>query len=352
MKLQEFTITEFAKLLKNNKRRYIKAAGITFIVSAIYAFSLPKEYTSTTTLAPEFTSGSAMSGLSGIASMAGIDLSKMTAEEDAFFPDLYPAVIQSTEFVNKLLAIKVTTADGELTTDLKDYLMNHQSAAWWQKGIIALKQMLPKKEQKVIAGGNDDGSGPLVYSEKELLLLTGMSKAITLKQELKTGIITISATTQDPLIAAVMVDSVSSLLQNFIYNYRTHKATVDLDYANKLTAKAKADYNEATKAYASFADRHHDMILESGNTRRDYLENEMQLKYQLYTQYSQQAAMARARLQARTPVYNIIQPPVVPIKKSAPKRMTIVLLWEIIVFCGMSVWLLVKNQPKSADAAI
>ena len=348
MKLQEFTITEFVQLLKDNKRRYFKAVGITFVAAAIYTLSLPKEYTSSTTLAPEFTSGSAMSGLSGIASMAGIDLSKMTAEEDAFFPDLYPAVVQSTSFVDKLLAIQVTTADGKLTTSLRDYLTNHQSVAWWQKGIIALQHLLPKKENKVIVNGqDDDASGPLIYSEKELMLLKGMSKTISIKQELKTGIITITATTQDPLIAAVMADSVSSQLQDFIYNYRTHKATVDLEYSNRLTAKAKAEYEEASRAYSDFADRHHGMILEAGNTQRDYLENEMQLKYQLYTQYCQQAAMAKARLQARTPVYNIIQPPVVPVRKSAPKRMTIVILWEIIVFCGMSVWLIFHPSKEA-----
>lgn len=347
MNLSKFTITDFIDLLKKNKRRYIKAAAITFVVAAIYALSLPKEYTASTTMAPEFTTGSSMSGLTGLASMAGIDLSKMTAEEDALFPDLYPDIIKSTEFVDKLLKMRVTTADGELTTDLKTYLADHQSMAWWDYGILFLKRLLPKKDknQKPVADGASGGeNGPLVYSEKELMMLLGLSKSISLKQELKTGIITVTTTAQDPLIAAVLADSVSSQLQNYIFNYRTHKASVDLAYANRLSEKAKQEYDEATRAYASYADRHHNTILESSTTRRDYLENEMQLKFQLYTQYCQQAAVAQARLQARTPVYNIIQPAVVPIRKSAPKRMTIVLLWEIIVFCGLSVWLMFRKE--------
>ena len=89
MNLSKFTITDFIDILKSNKRRYLKAAGITFIFAVIYAFSVPKEYSASTTLAPEFTAGSSMNGLTGLASMAGIDLSKMTAEEDALFPDLY-----------------------------------------------------------------------------------------------------------------------------------------------------------------------------------------------------------------------------------------------------------------------
>ena len=149
------------------------------------------------------------------------------------------------------------------------------------------------------------------------------------------------------LLAALMVDSVSSQLQDYIFSYRTHKAAVDLAYAEKLCSKTKAEYEDATRAYSNYADQHLNATRESANTQREYLRNEMDLKFQLYTQYSQQAAVARGRLQARTPVYNIIQPPVVPVKKSAPKRMIIVVLWEIIVFCGMSVWLVLHKEKES-----
>ncbi|MCR5821191.1 MAG: chain-length determining protein [Bacteroidaceae bacterium] len=348
MNLSEFTISEFLQLLKKNKRLYLKVIGATFILSVIYSFSIPKEYTASTKLAPEFSPGNGLGNLGGLASMAGLDLSKMSAEEDALFPDLYPEIISSTEFINNLLSMQVTTIDGELTTDLKDYLVNYQSEAWWKAGIMALGKLLPKKE-KIAPVGVESEDGPILYSEEDLLLMKGVSEFVNLKQELKTGIITITATVQDPLIAALVVDSVSSQLQNYIFNYRTHKASVDLAYAEKICADTKAEYEAATQAYAQFADRHFNTIKESASTQRDYLRNEMELKFQLYTQYSQQAAMAKARLQARTPVYNIIQPPVVPVRKSAPRRMVIVLLWEIIVFCGMSVWLVLKDKSLTAN---
>ncbi len=346
MKLKTFTFSEFIRLLKANKRRYIRAFVITFVLAAIYSLSLPKEYTSSTTLAPEYSSGLSMNGgLGALASMTGIDLSKMSSDEDALFPDLYPEIVKSTDFMDHLIGMQVTTADRELTTTLKDYMRNHQKMAWWTKGLIALKKLFPKKKEEMSADGAG-GKGPRIYSEEDVALFKGLGKAINLKQDLKTGIITVTATMQDPYIAAVVVDSVSSQLQNYIYTYRTHKAAKDLAFSEELIAKSHAEYEAASRAYANYADQHHSMILESGNTRRDFLENEMNLKYQLYQQYSQQAALAKARLQERTPVYNIIQPPVVPVRKSAPKRMIIVALWEILVFCGMSVWLILKDDEQ------
>ena len=349
MNLSKFTITDFIDLVKKNKHRYLKAVCITFVVAAIYAYSLPKEYSATTTMAPEFTSASSMNGLSGLASMAGIDLSKMTSEEDALFPELYPDIIQSTEFVNKLLSMEVTTADGELTTTLKEYLNDHQKMPWWDYGFVALKKLLPKKEKQVVAEGVDmKEGGPLIYSEQEYALLMHMGKMIFLNQELKTGIISVTVTTQDPLISAIVADSISSQLQDYIFNYRTHKASVDLAYAEALCQKTKKEYEAATRAYSEYADRHLNAYKESTATQRNYLQNEMDLKFQLYTQYSQQAAVARARLQARTPVYNIIQPPVVPTRKSAPSRMMIIILWEIVVLCSMSAWFVLRREKTDA----
>jgi len=242
--------------------------------------------------------------------------------------------------------MQVTTLDGTVKTDLKDYLSNYQSLPWWSYGILAIKKLFPKKEELRPTDDGESAGGPIFYTEKEFSLLDGLGKTFVLKQELKTGIITITATAQDPLVAALLVDSISSQLQNYIFNYRTHKASVDLAYAEGLCAKTKAEYDAATQAYSDYTDRHLNASKESAITYRDYLHNEMDLKFQLYTQYSQQAAVAKARLQARTPVYNIIQPAVVPIKKSAPKRMTTVLLWEIIVFCGTSVWLVFRKEKE------
>lgn len=55
----------------------------------------------------------------------------------------------------------------------------------------------------------------------------------------ETQVITLRVRAQDPLVAATMVDSVCAHLQDFITEYHTSKARVDLDYYRKLEMDAR-----------------------------------------------------------------------------------------------------------------
>ncbi|MBO7581510.1 MAG: chain-length determining protein [Bacteroidaceae bacterium] len=337
---ENFNISDFFSILKENKKGYLVAFGITFIVAAVIAFSLPKVYTSSVTLAPEFSSGGMSMGgnMESLASMAGLNLGRLGGDEDAFYPELYPEIVASTDFLERLMKVHVTTDDGSLSTTLEDYLENHQSVPWW----VAIKQSIshwmiaPQEESKV--------ADPKRISEERLGMLKNLSDCIVVKLDAKTSIIDIQVTMQDPYVAACLVDTVSSRLQSYIFQYRTNKAKQDLDYLLKLQTDARKEYQQATQQYAEYVDSHQNTLLERFKTRSEYLENEMSSKYQVYTQLSQQISLAQAKVQARTPVYNLIQSSYVPVKKSAPKRMLIILLFEVMVFMGYSCYLVLKKK--------
>ena len=338
---QNFNITDFIQILKDNKKRYFIAAGITFVVAAVISFSLPKVYTSSVTLAPEFTSGFSMNGNMGaLASMAGINLNGLGGDEDALYPDLYPEIVGSTDFLEDLMKVKVTTDDASLTTTLDDYLAHYQSEPWWGGAIRGLQSLFKTKDKN----DNNNTADPKRISEERLQMLKGLSNSIVVKLDAKTSIIDIQVTMQDPYIAACMVDTVSARLQAYIFRYRTNKAKQDMDYIEKLRNDAYEEYKDATQKYAEYVDSHQNLFMERFKTKAEYLENEMSTKYQLYNQLVQQYVMAQAKVQARTPVYSVIQSSYVPVKKSAPKRMVIVLLCEFLVFCSYSVYLVLKTK--------
>lgn len=76
-----------------------------------------------------------------------------------------------------------------------------------------------------------------------------------------------------------------------------------------------------------------ELVLETYKTKETDLENEMQLKYNIYTQMTNQLQIARAKLIEKTPVYAVIQPAVVPIKKSGPKRL--IIIFTCVLFGGL-----------------
>ena len=249
--------------------------------------------------------------------------------------------MSSTDFLEGLLNVQVTTDDGELSTNLEDYLVNHQSSVWWAPAMQWVRHLFKETPTNITSTVEHD---PKRITEDHLMLLQGLSQSIVVKLDTKTSIIDIQVTMQDPYIAACLVDTVSSQLQSYIYRYRTNKAQQDLNYLIKLEKDAREEYMDASKDYADYVDSHQNILLERFKTRAEYLENEISTRYQVYNQMSQQVAMARAKLQARTPVYNVVQSSYAPLQKSAPKRVFIIFLYEFIVFCGYSLYLVLKTK--------
>ena len=141
-----------------------------------------------------------------------------------------------------------------------------------------------------------------------------------------------------------MADSVQARLQDFITDYRTKKARVDLAFNEKMYEEAKVDYEEARRRYAKYSDANQDIIWQSDRIKLADLENEMQLQYNRYNSVAQQLIGARMKVQEETPSFTTLQSATVPVKKAGPGRSKMVLIFLFVAFLGTSVWILYKED--------
>lgn len=326
------SFNEILSCLLAHKRTFFLTAIITFLVSAIIAFSIPKQYTTKVTLAPESsTSLSLGEGLGMLTSMVGLQANGANA--DAIFPDIYPDVIRSTTFLIDLSSMKVQTQDKSLVTTLYDYIENHQKEPWWFSVFSIFKS--EKKQEK-------DHLDKFHLTKEQAVIIQTIENSISCRVDQSSGLITIKASAQDPFISAILADSVSVRLQNYITTYRTNKARNDLANIQKLYQEAKSKYDKTRMLYASYSDANQDLVLESYRAKANELENEMQLQYNIYTQVTTQLQMAKAKLIEKTPVYAVIQPATVPYRASSPKKMIICIVSLFVALAGYSTYLLVK----------
>ncbi|MBQ8190459.1 MAG: chain-length determining protein [Bacteroidaceae bacterium] len=342
-------VLSFLKILWAERSIYYKVCGCAAVAAVIIAFSIPKRYSVEVTLAPELSSESSMGGLSSLASMAGIKLGAL-GNNDAIGPDLYPTVIRSKDYLVRLFGVPVTFERGDsvLTTTYFDYLNDHQKIAWWSypmKWLADLKKtILPKKEKK---GGNmlaEDGSRSYMFlTEDERALIQGMQNEITCSVDKKTGMITLAASAQDPVVAAVIADSARVALNQFIMEYRTNKARQDYEYMHKVYEQAKADYTRTQSAYAAFADANLNLTTARAQAKLDDLQNEMQLAYGIYSQMANQLQLVRAKIQETTPVYTIIESATVPERATSPRKMFLVVAIVFLAALGTTGWILFKK---------
>lgn len=340
---KEIDLLELAMTLWKQRIKIIKWCAVGAVIGLVIAFSIPREYTTSVKLAPEVgDSKSASGGLGALASMAGLSTGSSSGA-DALYPMLYPDVVSSVPFLTGLFDVDVTTLGTKeepgVTLPLQQYMEDDISSPWWSF-ILGI----PGKLIGLLRSSDDeDGEHTLnnfQLTQKEYLLVEALRNRVTATVDSKTSVVTIDVQMQDPLVSAMLADTVVARLQDFITDYRTNKSRKDLAYAEKLNEEAKNNYYEAQQRYADYLDRNQGIAFRSAQTIRERLENEATLAFNLYNQTAQQVQKAQAKVQETTPVYAVVTPATVPVKPTSPKKLMILIGFTFLAFVACSAWIL------------
>ena len=345
---EEESSIDFAKIFKDllkHKLLYVKVLPIAFVLAAFYALAQPNYYDCTVKLSPEMSSSKSTSGLAALASSFGVNLGSSGVGTEALFPTLYPDLMNSVDFKTSLFHVPVTiegdkkSGEPDRTMSYYDYLTKEQKAPWWSS---AMKAVLSIFKSDSVAG--EEKLDPFRLTLEQANVVKAIDKKVVCDVDKKTMVITINVTDQNPVIAATMADTVKTRLQNFITDYRTSKARVDLEYNRKICSETKARYEKARQLYAEFMDANQDVILQTVRQKQTDLENEMQLQYNAYQQVAAQLLAAEAKVQEETPAFTTLQSATVPVKKTGPKRAQICLIFVFLAFLGTTAWILYKED--------
>ena len=344
---QEESSIDFMKIfqdIKKYKRLYYKVLAVAAVLAVIYTLSLPNYYQVTVKLSPEMSSKRSTNSLASMASMFGVNLSSGAGGSEALFPTLYPDLINSVTFHTTLFPIKIHRDKEDKVMTYYDYLLNEQKAPWWSEAIGATTKAIGglfsggknKKEQTKV--------DPFRLTQKQTAIVNSMKNRIVCDVDKKTMVITIDVTDQDPLIAAVMADSVQQRLQDFITDYRTKKARNDLEFSRKAFDEAKQRYETARRKYASFSDANQRIFLETLRSEQAKLSQELSIQSQVYTQASAQLQQAELDVQRETPAFTVLEPATVPVRKAGPARAKMCIIFLFLAVLGTTAYVLYKED--------
>lgn len=339
---------DIAALVKNIFSKPKKLLVYVFVSSAlgvVVALSTPKQYSASVILAPEMSGGGLglSSGLADMASNFGIDLNSGAKGLDAIYPEIYPEVFASTEFIHALFPVKVRTAKDNVEKTYHEHLLKDTKLPFWAYPKLWLAKRLKKKDPSEPGKGKVD---PMKMSREDSELCEDIAKGISCQVDKKTSVITIIVGDQDPLVAAIMADTLQRRLQAYITEYRTKKAKTDYAYYKKLYAEARAKYQKAQSVYASFCDANQDVVLESFQAKRDELENNMQTAFNNMSQLNTQLQAADAKIQERTPAFTILSPAKMPYKATSTPRSVVVLMFAFLGFFLRAVLVVLRSNKE------
>ncbi len=305
----------FFKILWKEKIWVIIITILFTILGIVYALSLREEYISSGKILPEYQSKSGGIGqLAGLASLAGVDIgSGASGGGDAIRPDLYPDVLKSTPFFLELFKIKVKTKEN------KEILFSQ----FYDQYVLDNK--IKEENKKLNFPANNQYIAVSYQTENNL---KDLRERINASIDKKTGLLTVTVKMPDPVVATLITRYSMEYLTNYITNYRTEKAKQDLDFLAERLDAAKGKYynNQAKKAQYSDQYQLSMMKLQSADLQRERIESEYKISSTFYNTLLQKYEEAKLKIQQETPVLKVLEPPVVPNKKSEPKKAIIAII--------------------------
>lgn len=339
----EVDLMEYVRKLWAARKLILKVAGIAVVIGVVIALTTPAQYTASVTLAPE-SSKSSGGSLSGIASMLGVGSLSMGGDADALNVQLYPDIVASTPFILDLMDTPVKTLNKEQPdTTLVGYLKEYTSQSLMGsvislpfKAIGGIKSLFQSEEEK----DKKEEINPFHLTKEQSKIVQKLKKTIAAKVDKKTGVTTVSVTMQDPLVAAIMTDTVVMKLKEHITKYRVSKAEDDCKYWEDLYQQRQKEYYKAQEKYAKYSDANNNVILQSVRIEQERLQNDMNLALQVYSSVATQLQMAKAKVQEAKPVFAVVEPASVPLQPAGTSRKMILIGTVFLLVTATAAWIL------------
>jgi uncharacterized protein involved in exopolysaccharide biosynthesis len=320
---------EVWKTLAKYKLTILLVTALFTALAAIYSLTINSEYESQIKLLPELdsklsNSGSNLGGLSSLAGLAGINLSGGIIGSDAIQPGMYPEIVQSIPFLQELSQSPVYNIKKKKFQKLADYLNQDNSNA-------PIQMLKGDKNKETSDMGNINlpkgvlGQEMINITMQESSLLMILKQSIVVEIDKKSNLINITARTLDPVVSANLANLVLNQLRKYIIHYRTEKARKELNFLIERQAEARKRYDQALFTFSNYKDQNRNVFLNVAKDQGKKLQYEVDLAFNVYSNLTSQTTEAKIKLQKETPVFKVLAPAQVPLKRVSPQRSLITL---------------------------
>ena len=331
LKDQEIDLIDIFKKLWNKRVFILKNTFILLLIILAYSLSLNNVYEASSTFYPHYEKNE-QNSIKGLAGLAGINLTNQASPDIP--SNLYPNLVASTPFKNKILNLIVTINKEDLT--YRNYLINKK------KSFLSFFNNQKNNEKP-----RDKFENYIVINEKDFNLHKDLDKIIKIQVNGKDGYIRLSVEDEIPSVAAEIAKKAEMILQESIINYKLKNIRSLYDFTVSQLEMSKKSFYLLQDSLAKFKDRNKNIRTDIFLNQLDRIEKEYDIASTIYNELAINKEKTAIDVKKNTPIFTIINPVTLPIEKSHPKRMFILIVFTLFGFIIISLWVIIKDNLKS-----
>ena len=331
---KEISLLFIAKLLWVNWKTILKVSIGVFLLGVAVALIYEDKFTTETSFISTSSDESGVGGnFSSLAALTGVSLSGLDAEP-GIPPTLYPDIVESPPFKQKMLNAPIHLAGKGLHTSYQGYydsLYKPSVLYYVRRYTIGLpgqiKRLLIKEEESEGVARED---GLLQYGREELDHFERIQSQLQVEPDDKKGIVTLSFTMDNAELSAQMGAYAKATLQNELIEYKIKRAQEELEFTNMLFSEKKSEFELAQQRLSDFQDQN--IILSTENSKKELrrLQAEYDVSFKVYNDLALQLEQAKLKVNRDTPIFSDIKPIVVPLDPSSPSTILILVVFVIL----------------------
>ena len=322
-------------------RRFVITITVMFsVLGIVLALVSPVRYTASSMFMPQLSEGQSNSSLGGLASLAGINLTAiMGGQPQEIAPSLYPQIAESSPYRMALLETPV----GENQISFRDYIIGQGEGV----SIIASIKKYTIGLPSLLFSSNNEEPTPQTnnlfdISEEDKDLFEFLGQILSVEVDDQEGLVSIGVEFSDRKIAAQLAQAATDLLQTKIIAFKSKSARNNLQFVQGQFDAKRQEFEQIQDSIAMFKDQNLNITSSLYQNQLTRLEAQFTVTSSVFQELAGQVEQAKIQVNKDTPIFMIIEPVSVPLKRSKPQRTMMVIIWTFLGGVIAVGWTLVK----------
>lgn len=298
--------------IAKNRKHFYWALPLCFVLVYVLMLCVPRTYSSSFSFVEENQQALDNYRVLTLNDPANYDLG-LAQTRNAIDRFGYGELVFSSQFLQPLFLMPVSTLDGKFEGTYADYVYREMRKPFWMKAKSWMVNLF-KSQGKDLSPVQPEKDG-LSLSRRQAGVLSDMRKQIRFKIDDHTDVATVEIRTQDPQVSAQVAHYVEQQLHQFAREYQHEKMQQMLNQIAKITCDAEQAWHEAERTHAA------DVSMRKG----------------IYESFYRQQLLYQAQMMSR-PALVTLSDPIINYQPVAPRRMLVSLLVTFLLALGMGAW--------------